>query len=275
MRLLIVEFKNCMKRTEFLIALLIMFLSIFVDFILLCKNYYGLGLSDIISAKNAMIITNNLKSPLCYVYSILLPIITSLIYSDSYIMEKNYGISNMIYTRVNKAKSIWIKGIAVFLVSFFVVLIPLIVEFVFVIIVLPLQGHYNLGLASYKELIYFDPNKVLIRLATYRPYTNLIVFIFIRAAFGAVFSLFSYSISFFKKVNRYIVIISSFFTYFIISILCDTLSKLIPEKKYSLFLGTNILGVNGYGSIYMIMLVFILFLGSSIIFIQRGIHKEL
>ena len=242
---------------------------------LLCKSYYGLGLSEIISAKNGLILTNTLKSPLCYIFSLILPIITSLIYSDSYIIDKSSGINNMIYTRVNKSRYIRTKGLAVFLISFISVLLPLIIEYIFVLAVFPLQGHFNLGLASYKDLIYTDSNRILIKLATYKPYLNLLLFIVIRAAFGGVFSLFAYGISFVKNANRYIVIISSFIAYLAVSILCNTLSKVIYSKQYSLFFGTNIFGINGYGSIYMILLQFLFFFISSILLIEIGIHKEL
>lgn len=269
------EIRKCIKRTEFKIALIAIFSAIFLDYIILCKGYYGSALSKVMSASDGSILTNLIKTPLSPIVSILLPLTVSFIYSDSYLEERKWGLSNFINTRISKNKYILAKAIAIAIVSLFIIFIPLIINMLLAIIAFPIQGHNTFGLPDYKKLSYIDPGIMLNRIKTYYPYINILIFIIIRALFASSFALISFGISFFNKINKYLVILSSMIINTLLMMITDILSRIIPNRDISRAIGTNILGTNSYGNFIWLIFIMCIYFISSFMLIRKGTKNEI
>lgn len=274
-QLIKLELSKCMKRIEFKIAFIAVFCAIFLDYIILCKEYYGSELSKVMSASTGTILTNVVATPLSPIVGILLPLTVSIIYSVSFLEEKNWGLSNFIHTRVHKEKYILAKAMSITLVSFFVIFIPLLVNEILAIIAFPIQGHNTFGLPDYKKLSYIDSGIMLHNLQVYYPYCNILIFIIIRSLFASSFALMAFGVSFFKKVNKYVVILSPFVINTLFMIFTDALSRIISDETIARAVGTNILGTNSYGSFIWLLFVLCGYFLFSVILIRRGMKNEI
>ncbi|MDR2834191.1 MAG: hypothetical protein LBV67_10795 [Streptococcaceae bacterium] len=274
LNLIISEITKCLKRVEFKVVVAATFAAVFLDFFTLCRNYLGADLSTVISASNATILTNQIKTPLYAVFAILLPLTVSLLYSDSYLMEKKLGLTQSVHTRISKKQDIIAKSSAVAIVSFLVTLFPLLINLALAMTAFPLQGYNTLGLPDYKMLTYIDSGKVLEHLHVYSPYLNLLIFILIRSLFAAAFALLSFGISFVGKINRYLVSLFSVVIYFVFQVVFDLLGSLIPDQKISAMLRGDLFAINGYGNLAWIIAGLVLFLGTGVVLITNGIRKE-
>ncbi|WP_102401895.1 hypothetical protein [Haloimpatiens massiliensis] len=274
-KLVKLEICKCIKRTEFKIAFSAVFCAVFLDYAILCKGYYGAALSKVMSAYDGIILTNLVKTPLSPIVGILLPLTVSFIYSDSYLQERNWGLSNFINTRISKNKYILAKAIAIAIVSFFIIFIPLIMNMLLAIIAFPIQGHNTFGLPDYKKLSYIDPGIILNRLKTYYPYINIFIFIIIRSLFASSFALISFGMSFLNRINKYLVILSSMVINILFMVSTDVLSRIIPSKSISRAIGTNILWTNSYGNFIWLLSIMCMYFIISFILIWKGTKKEI
>lgn len=273
-RLIKLEIIKCIKRTEFKIASIAVFCAIFLDYIILCKGYYGSALSKVMSASNGTILTNLVKTPLSPIIGILLPLTVSIVYSDSYLEERKWGLTNFINTRISKEKYILAKAISIAIVSFLIIFIPLLINELLAIIAFPIQGHNTFGLPDYKKLSYIDPGIILNKLQIYYPYTNILIFIIIRSLFASSFALISFGISLFNKTNKYLVILSSMIINTLIMIVLNVLSRVIANEGISRAMGTNILWTNSYGNFAWLIFILCVYFIASFILIQKGMKNE-
>lgn len=268
-----VELKKCFNRKEFKIIFIVIIGAILLDFFLLCKEYYGEHLSYVMPAYNGTIITNIVKSPLEPIISILLPLTVSIIYSDSYLSEENMGIGNLIDTRVGRKTNIKSKVIAIIIISFFVVFIPLIINMILSLIAFPFNGYNTFGLPDYKRLSYVSDEIALGYMQIYYPYINLCIFIFIRSLYSVAFALLSFGISFYSKRNKYISILSAFIINMVFVMIFEIISRFFSLSKFSEIIGTSYLSVNPRGSFIFIIIILALYFCIDFILINGAIDK--
>ncbi|MEG2869781.1 MAG: hypothetical protein RR894_18775 [Terrisporobacter sp.] len=268
-----IEIKKCLKRKEFILILLLMIIAITSDFALTCLRFYGCKTSELLSAYEGTLITNIIQTPLYPVFSILLPLAVSIIGSDVYLEEKINGTSNLINTRISKKDNIISKAIAMSIVSFLVVLVPLLINQILALIAFPIQGYNGFGLDDYKKLIYIDKGIMLSQIQTYYPYLNNIIFIIIRSIFAVSFFLMSYGFSLLPKINKYLAILSSFIVNMLLTTVLSILSFILLNinEFLSEAVGTSFLGVNGYGNIYILFGILIIYLIIGIFLINKEI----
>lgn len=140
----------------------------------------------------------------------------------------------------------------------------------------PIQGHNSFGLSEYKKLIYIDKGIMLSQVQAYYPYLNNIIFIIIRSIFAVSFTLIAYGISFIPNINKYLVILSSFIINSFLTFVLTIISCIVRSINQSLSeaIATDILGVNGYGNIYVLFGILILYLFIGIFFINREIKTN-
>ena len=271
-----IELKKCLKRKEFIFILLLMIIAITSDFVLTCMRFYGCKTSQLLSAYEATIITNIIQTPFYPVFATLLPFTVSIIGSDIYISEKTDGIEDVVNTRISKKYNIISKAIAISIISFFIVLIPLLINQVLSLVAFPIQGHNSFGLSEYKKLIYIDKGIMLSQVQVYYPYLNNIIFIIIRSIFAVSFTLMAYGISFISNINKYLVILSSFIINSLLTFVLTIISCIVRSINQSLSeaIATDILGINGYGNIYVLFGILILYLFIGIFFINREIKTN-
>lgn len=238
------EIKKIVKRKQFLIIAVLLFVADILDFLVTCKCYYGTTLSYVRSAYRCTILKNDIGIATTQFYSTLMPILACLACSDIYYEEAALGMTSYTYTRKNKKKDIHHKMAAVAITVFFLYFLFLLFNLFLAVNAFPIQGHYSSN-TTYLTLVEPDAKKILSWLEAFHPYWNIICFMIIRSMIAMVIAMFSFSVSLFHRVNRYVVLLSGFI-YFI---LYNNVTK-IPNNE---FINTNILGVNSYGSIWAIV----------------------
>ena len=86
----------------------------------------------------------------------------------------------------------------------------------------------------------------------------------------------AYGISFIPNINKYLVILSSFIINSLLTFVLTIISCIVRSINQSLSeaIATDILGVNGYGNIYVLFGILILYLFIGIFFINREIKTN-
>lgn len=206
MNIIKLEFKLMLYRKEFQFAFTAMLSFVSLAFIINCINLYGKDISYVFPANqiwvgfsiSSMIISNVL-------YLFILPFISSIAYSDTYFIDYNTGIYKNIFTRCNKYIYFLAKGITVFSAGFIIIFIPLLVNQLLSLIPAPLKSCADItNWPSYlflpiKDMIF--PNLFL-----YNPYLYNFLYMLIPALFGGIMALLSYSLSFYIKKSRLLVV---------------------------------------------------------------------
>ena len=261
------EIKKIIYRKQFIIIFAIFLGAVIVDFLITCKNYYGAELSWVRSAYKCGILTNEIGMFTRQFFSTLFPLMVCTAVADVFCVENAKGITNFIYSRTTSKKNILSKVTAVILVSFFMVFIPLIINFLLTFTAFPLQGYYCTN-TSYLTLTSPEKGRILGYLEMFYPYCNCMFYIVIRCILGFTIALFSFSISLLKYFNKYVILFSGMVYY-----LCY--SSIIGLPPFSdTVINTDLFTINGYGSGWMI-LVFLLFSWLlSGVMIWGGIKRE-
>ena len=259
------EIKKIVKRTQFKVVSLILFLDVIMDFFITCKHYYGSELTRIRSAHLCTILNNDVSNFTAMMFSILLPIVACIIASDIYYEEEDMGLTNMIYTRRKKREDIKAKLIAISVTVFMVVFLALMLNYVLACITFPKQGNHCEN-ATYLTLSDWDPDQILAYLRMYHPYLNLFIFIIIRCLAANAFAVLSFAFSLCYKKNRYVILLFAMIYYMVY---CNIIAVMPWEAMRG-----SALGVNGYGNIWMIVFFFVVTYGISACMIWRGVRKE-
>ena len=246
-------FKKITKRKEFIIIFAIMILAVLLNFLYECKVFSGLPLSGRISAFEGTILTNILDTPFNAVFGSLLPIVACVVASTIYLEDKQNDMESCIYTRISRKKYVWTQGYAIFLVVFGMILFSLFVSLILALCAFPFQGSTIMGTADYTKLGLVDKNYMLDDLYRCYPYTNIIIFIVLRALVGASFAWMAYGISFLPKMKKIMVLFAPFALQMGLELVTGFIRNSIQNEKIKIVLSTNILTVNHYGSFIMVL----------------------
>ena len=261
------EISKIIYRKQFVAIFITFFAAAMVDFLITCKNYYGVELSWVRSAYKCGILNNEIGMFTNQFFGTLFPLMVCVGVSDVFCTENAMGITNFIYSRTTPKKNILSKIIAVILVSFFMTFISLMANFLLTFTAFPLQGFYCSN-ASYLTLTYPEEGRIFGYLEMFYPYFNCIVYILIRCVIGSTLAVFSFSLSLLKIFNRYVILFSAMIYY----VLYSSVSGL-PLFSNTI-VNTNIFSINGYGSGWMICAFLLFSWLLSFIMILVGIKKE-
>ncbi|MED2185968.1 hypothetical protein [Bacillus wiedmannii] len=191
------------------------------------------------------------------VWYLLIPILASLPYSDSYFIDKQTNYISTMYSKINRFQYMLSKYIVTFVTGGIVVTLPFIINFLYLVIFLPntLPENQYMGPVQSEDpfafLFYLNP---IIFVIMY------LLFIFTLSGLYACISLaFSKFLS-----NRFIVLLSAFILYFINIISSEALAN--PEMSLFKIIqpGPNVTGIN---EIYLPISVIVCFLISLTFFI--------
>ena len=270
------EVKKIVRRNEFYAAAIIIFFAVFLNFYIACDNLQGKPLSQIPSAWELTVLRNYY----CYnftdtVFSTLLPLIASIMAADVYYTELKKGITNYIATRTSCSSYIRNKVLAAGTVVFVTVGIAVAVSIVLSIIAFPLQGHYSTDV-SFRSLMMHDRYRILCGFEGAYPYLNIIFFGFIRCLFAVSSALFAFSMTFIKRINHYLLMLSSTIYYFVYILLVTLIANTFADVlsyNWADMINTSVTGVNRYGSIYMIFFYIVFQAALAIFIIRRGVKK--
>ena len=259
------EIKKILMRRQYWFTMILLTGSVILDYLTVCKEYYGAPLSQVRSAYHCTVLKNDVPNIASVPYNVLFPILACIMCSDIYYEEHKLGISNFLYTRSDKRADLLHKLFAVFIVSFLSFFAPLLLNLGLSVITFPIQGHYA-SYTTYLSLVNLEPDRMLSYLEAYHPYWNILCFILIRCLIASLIAVLSYSISLVFTTSRYFVLLSGFIYY----ILYSNLTNLIPND----LLNTILISVNGYGSIWAIFLFSLFTIFLIVLCYQAGKRKE-
>ena len=134
---------------------------------------------------------------------LIAPILASLVFSDSYLLDSESGFLNYIYIRTNKIKYITIKLLVNALVSGIVITFASSIIILFLIILLGVNNNHLHDITGPFNFIYYQ-SRIL----------YFLLLLGVSFIFNVVFSTLSLGLSPWIK-NRYLTTLSSFFYYFL------------------------------------------------------------
>lgn len=218
--MLLQEIKRGFSRLPFKIVVFIGSIACILSALLfqpdidMLDSYYK---AYVISAYDGFIFFN--LSPISNVLILIMPILSSLSYSDSYLEDVNSGIVKFIYTRQEKDKYLITKYLANFVVSGVAFIIPLIINFIILILKIPsvqphpILGHQTIsGGGLFAETFYDNP--IL--------YIGLWIIIYF--LYSGVFASVGLSLSIFTQ-NKFVVLVLPFILCCIIGIVLEVIDK--------------------------------------------------
>lgn len=259
------EILKIIRRKQCIIVFFIFFFSALLDFLITCRNYYGMEISWVRSAYQCGILKNDVPLFTRQFFTTLFPILASIAASDLYYEEQKLGINDFLYTRTSKIKNIGIKIISIAIVVFLIIFIPMMINFGLTLTAFPLQGYYCTN-SAYLTLQTPEKGRIFGYLETYYPYFNIFIYIIIRCILGVSMALISFSISLLNLFNRYIVLLSGMVLYFLYTFI----TKIPPSK----ILNTDIFGVNTYGNGWMIAVYLAISMVAVTVLVKAGSSRE-
>jgi hypothetical protein len=178
-----------------------------------CPSYYficniGNDVSTLVAPEYAYVL--NFYSPFAPILTFLLPVIASIPFSNSYILDRELNIDVILRNKSGNTNYFISKAIASALAAFLVFLIPLIVnicinELVFPKTYLDANGQ-DFGTLLYSEYIYSEEEREYYSLnffLSHPQFYNLSIAL-LTAIYAAICGLAAFSISFFVKRFRYL-----------------------------------------------------------------------
>lgn len=269
------ELYNIIRRKELKLVFFLLFSASIIDFILVCYTYKGYPIETVRAFYDEFFLISPYALLGKQLYVVLFPIIVSLIYSDSLVIESKNNINNYIYTRTRKENHILAKVTANFLAVFLCLFICLLVNFILIKLTFPDISGSNLystpssilysleGLQSLSEsssLYFMD------KISVYNKSIYILVIIIFKSIAGGLLATLSLALSTILKKNRIISIFSVFILINVMFLIGHFLPKIFSIDKFIDFENnTNILRYT---------IVSLVVLSISIILFRKWIQKD-
>ncbi len=212
----------------------------------------------------------NFIGDIYYLFFLTLP--ACIAYSDTFLEDRKCNAFNLVITRCDRKLYILSKGIVVFFSGFIVIFLPLFIHQLLCLVVMPLYSPSEVIAGNpvydkyYLTKIYFK------QIHTLNPYLHNMLYIFLDGLFGGVIAFFSYSISFLKNINRYVVIILPTVLFFIQNFLAAVFGNANYSLSYYLSVTTSIKDLNYIA--YWISLAVLIIVGLCIIILSNKLNKD-
>lgn len=217
---------------------------------------YPFSVSDTWLAGN----TANLES---FVYFLILPILAVLPFGTSYFEDKQSGYLKGIYVRTNRKKYLSAKYTATFLTGGCAVVIPLILNLLCCIVLIP-----NLIAASALPHNGIHAANVFYELYFSYPMLYILIFLFIDFILGGIFACAALACSFLSDY-KVIVAICPFFIQLVIHVICTMLGTIDYSSVY--------FAQSGYGLKHLWVLGIYFVVGicaTMVIFMHKGERED-
>lgn len=222
--------KRGLNRYKVIALFLVMFFIVMFAYYQESIENYGLYTTELRSAYESSLVGSLDTRYIIFILSIVGPLIVSFAFGDIYFEDLESNCIPIIFTRERKEKYHRNNIIAVFILSFLITFIPLIINLVLSLITYPLEGmdnmyHLPAYVIKYNKENIFEYLRVFHPLAYNLICTNMISIVF------ALFSCITYVISMVIKFNKYVCCILSYSLY----LGYNTLVQKIGMNKYSIF----------------------------------------
>lgn len=274
MQILRIEIKKLLYRRQFWTLLVLLLVTVFLDFVVTCHFYQEKKLTEIPSAYELMII-NNYESPFTGMLfsSFLFFLIAPMMGSDLFLEEIEKGIHNDLLTRTSRKQIAASKGVALMIVVFCAITFCLLISQILAVSAFPLQGNLTSKI-TYNELMNPDKNRIFSYFQNYMPYMNSLIFIVIRGITGAAAAFLAFSLTMIPGIKKYILLLVPMLVYIVYSMIMALIASNIESIPISNVVETNILAVNGYGSIWMDIGFLLLYFGVGSLLLWKGMRRD-
>lgn len=218
MNIIKAEFLACFKRKEIHFVMLFLVALSLLSYSMECIAFYGSEMRFIRSSNESTLLLGVYASSVMSMILLMLPLISSLIYSDSLYKDYHNGVTKVILTRVRKSDYILSKAVVVFVSSFVIFFIGLLINLIIVKVTFPTVGFDNIySLPPYDIGIQnFDGNFFLDFIRVQSPFVFNIIILLILSFFSGLISLFTYGVYFlFLDRNRIFGLFFSFMCYIV------------------------------------------------------------
>lgn len=252
------EFKRAIKRNTFLFSVIILTAIGISGFLintnleLSVRNYTEMFImnSSYYSFLPCSLENTNVRN----IYILILPVICSLAYSDSYFEDKKSGFINYICTRTTKKKYMAKKFMTNFIIGGVTAAIPLIINLILVLLFIPsIEVHPIIGYAV------VEPDYLFSNIYYYNPIIYAIIWIGIYFLYGGAYASVSLSTSRWVK-NKIIIIISSFIIINSISLIMELTHYNLPEPSSLYGMGYYSFGIIIGEFLFIMIISFISFM---------------
>ncbi|MGL4874316.1 MAG: hypothetical protein ACRC30_06655 [Clostridium sp.] len=221
------EFKHCIKSKPFNSILIIFTLIAIGGFIYNAFFYHNYNITDLRSANEITILNGNKTTSIKMALLLILPLVSTLIYSSSFLVDYNSGMYKNILSRVTFKSYLLNKILVTTLLTFGTFFYLFLLNELLCIITFPLEGIANsFGSPSFLKTTL--PNAFLGLTRLSNPYVFDFIMIFIYSLIASMHALVALSISLIFKYKKVTFII----TYFIVCQISDILFQSIGIYKY-------------------------------------------
>ncbi|SCM90503.1 hypothetical protein [Bacillus mycoides] len=152
---------------------------------------------------------------------LLMPLISVIVFSDSYLLEKKTGFLNGIYTRVSRNKYIFSKYISVFITGGVSFILPLLINLIIVSGTLPIIPPSNPD----SGLTPINMNHMFADLYFSSPVGYICLYLFIDFLFAGVFAILALTVSVFVR-QVFVVLLVPFLLNIVLGV---SLESIIPQ----------------------------------------------
>lgn len=260
--------KRCLNRTKTIVVFMFMFfVSIFAFYIQALFNFGHSIISLRTAYENTLFIALDVRF-IMLIIAIVGPLIISFAFGDIYIDDLECNCVSLILTRANKKKYHRNNLLAVFTISFLIMLIPLLINFALCLFTYPLESLDNSTLTP-AFVINLPRGNYIECLRVLNPVAYNMFYILTPSITFALFACITYCLSMIIKINRYLCCLLSYGLYIGSSIVLDKLH--LEEYKFLSYINrlSSNAGIGGFIRITIILLI-IIFLMYLI-----GVNKEL
>lgn len=257
-----IDFKRAILSKRFLVVCIFGILISTVHFYykVILTNAYNIGPSGYYNPFMIWI-SKDVFSIYAQIFLNIFPILASIVYSDSYWIDKYSGFIKNIYTRAKKVDYLISKYLTIFVVGGVSVSIPLLCSLLLMFMSLPavtpsVFSQFDLSKDMFGNLFYNHP------------YIYIWIYLFLNFVFGGLCSTLGLAISTFSK-NRFLAILGPLIVYLSMYML-ETIGfpQLVPSRFLSA--GQPVSNIN----INSIIVIFIIFFTVSIGVYYLGANKN-
>lgn len=209
-KLLKLDLKNCINSDKFkLVFLFFISLSLF-SFFITCSEVFGATSLEIFPTGILGLILGRTTQSIFNLILIVLPLITCLIYSDSYIYERDNNISMYFFARCRKRKYFISKIVSIFIIVFSTVFFTLSVNEILTFLAVP-----NIGVKGYMGIPEYELssniNKFFLQnIFDNSPYLYNFLLIIIMSLYSSFIAIIGFNISILFRIKRITLFICMF-----------------------------------------------------------------
>lgn len=145
------DFKNCLRNEKYKLCFLSLLGICLFSFLTVCiSSFMGNSLQLDFTNKMGIMLGTNVR-PVFHLILLFIPLIACVIYSDSFIYERDNNICVYYLTRTYKLKYFISKIFSIFIIVFFTILVPLSVNELLTRLAIPNIGvNHGYGLTVYQ-----------------------------------------------------------------------------------------------------------------------------